>query len=155
MRLYLIRHGDAGDTMSWKADDAERPLTEKGAERFADLARSLVAGGLKVDAVVTSPLLRARQTAELLAAAAGVAVVEEDLRVGPGFDAEALRAILGEHAKVDRIAFVGHEPDMSALVSTLIGGGRIAFKKGAVARIDAEDARVLDGMLVYLAVPGK
>jgi phosphohistidine phosphatase len=125
--IYLLRHGHAEDGEG--KDDAERRLTEKG-ERQADVAgRALAALGLEIDACLTSPKVRARETARLACKALGVE--PEDcaaLEVGP-FDALDLAAGRGE------VMLVGHEPAFSTEVAKL-SGGRVKLRKGGIAVLD-------------------
>lgn len=67
MKLYFVRHGDAGDPAQWEGNDAERPLSDEGRRRMALEARTMKRLELGVDRIITSPLLRAVQTAEIVA----------------------------------------------------------------------------------------
>jgi phosphohistidine phosphatase len=124
--IYLLRHGDAEQEAD---DDATRRLTEKG-ERQADIAgRALAALGIKLDACLSSPKLRAEQTARIACEQLGVEVeIAEQLRGGP-FDAAQLAAGRGE------VMLVGHEPDLSGAVAELTGG-RIKLRKGGLAALE-------------------
>jgi phosphohistidine phosphatase len=124
--IYLLRHGDAEQEAD---DDATRRLTEKG-ERQADIAgRALAALGIKLDACLSSPKLRAEQTARIACEQLGVEVeIAEQLRGGP-FDAAKLAAGRGE------VMLVGHEPDLSGAVAELTGG-RIKLRKGGLAALE-------------------
>ena len=139
MQLYIVRHGiavDGGEGMP----DGSRPLTEKGRRRFERTARAFGKLGHKLDLILTSPLVRAVQTAEILAGAARhreVGVLEE---LDPKFDVEALRAAIDARAgKARAVAIVGHEPQLSGLLAALSGTSQadIDFKKGAIVRVDA------------------
>jgi phosphohistidine phosphatase len=134
--IYLLRHGDAEQDAE---DDASRRLTEKG-ERQADIAgRALAALGVKLDACLSSPKVRAEQTARLACEHLDVEVeIAEQLRGGP-FDAAELAAGRGE------VMLVGHEPDFSGAVAVLTGG-RIKLRKGGLAVIE-------DGLLHDLLRP--
>ncbi len=139
-QLYLIRHGIAeARGPSWP-DDAKRPLTDSGMGRLRKSARGLARLGVTLDVVLTSPLVRARQTAEIVAAAFDPKphlVNVESLAPGGAF--AALVADLEKHARRTRIALVGHEPDIGELAGRLIGTRHpIEFKKGAVCRIDVD-----------------
>ena len=107
---------------------------------------------LGLDAVITSRLLRARQTAEIVAEALNVAV-SEDPRLAGGFSIDHLGAILAPHRDASAIMLVGHEPTFSTTISRLIGGGSIDMKKGTLARVDLHDTRQLRGELVWLIPP--
>ena len=139
--LYLIRHGIAEDRGDAWPDDTKRPLTEDGMSRMRKAARGLVRLGVTFDVVLTSPLVRARQTAEIVAG--GIAprptLVNID-SLAPDGGYAALIADLEKHARKPRIALVGHEPDIGELAARLVGSRRsIEFKKGAICRIDVDE----------------
>jgi phosphohistidine phosphatase len=140
VELYLIRHGLAEERGEAWPDDGKRPLTDKGRKRLRQSARALSALGVSFEVILTSPLVRARQTADIVAAALEdrpLVVSTESLAPEGGF--AALAAELEKHAKRDRVALVGHEPGIGALAARLIGSRQpIPFKKGAVCRIDVE-----------------
>jgi phosphohistidine phosphatase SixA len=121
MRLFLVRHAEAapGDP------DELRPLTPAGRAVARDLGERLAPE--HPDAVVSSPLLRARETAEQIARAAGL-TAEADDRLAPGATAEDLQAAVAERG--DTVVAVGHQPDCSAIVLTLTGRER-DFAPGA------------------------
>ncbi len=154
MILYFLRHELAGSRSEWTADDRQRPLTREGKVRMERSARTLAELNLKIDRVLTSPLTRARQTAEIAAEGMGIKdrlVVDE--RLAPGFDPEALSAILSDYPQARAILLVGHEPDFSETVSAITGGSRIIFKKGGLARVDLPGESPQDGELVWLIPP--
>lgn len=135
MQLHLVRHAIAADAVPDRPD-ASRPLTDKGAHKFAAEVRGAKRLGWRFDRVYHSPLLRAVQTAELMRplVAASALRVLPDLARAP--DVELLAHIEGE-----RVALVGHEPYLSALLAWLLtgeleGGERFAFKKGGIAIVD-------------------
>ena len=122
MELCFLRHGLAGRRSEWKGDDDKRPLTEEGMAQTAREAVGLGKLGLVPDLILTSPLVRARQTAEIAARELGIANrVAVDERLGYGFRRKKLRELLSEHAGVNRLMLVGHEPDFSAVIGKLIG----------------------------------
>lgn len=138
--LYLIRHAPAADRGSAYPDDALRPLTREGVQRWKRQVRGLLALGLELDLVLTSPLLRAKQTAEILAASLfdrpAIELVDS---LSPGSTTASALQALASHAKARRLALVGHEPEMGALAARLLGTkAPIPFKKGAVCRIDVD-----------------
>ena len=138
--LYLVRHGLAELRGEAWPDDTKRPLTEKGMARLRRSARSLVRLGVSIDVVLTSPLVRARQTAEIVAAAFAPrpAVINIDALAPEGTHA-ALTAELEKHARRSRVAIVGHEPGLGDLAARLVGMRHpLEFKKGAVCRIDVD-----------------
>ena len=137
VELCLLRHANAGDSTTWDAPDELRPLTEKGRRQSERVGRLLAASGFAPDAVLTSPLARARETAEIVADLLGVRLQEEP-RLGGPLDLATLEAILDDAGSPRRALIVGHDPDFSELVSELVGGSPIFMRKGALARIDVE-----------------
>jgi phosphohistidine phosphatase len=125
--IWLLRHGDAEHVES--KPDAERELTKKGERQARDAGRALKQLGVEIDVCLTSPKVRARQTAELACEELG-AKVEDDKRLAGGdFDPLELAAGRGE------VMMVGHEPDFSGAVA-LATGSRVKMKKGGLAAID-------------------
>ena len=129
MQLYLVRHAEAasGDP------DELRPLTPEGREVARELGRRLAAEGVRPDAVLTSPLLRARQTATELAKPAGLEP-EPDERLAPGASAEAVRAAAGDRGST--VVVVGHQPDCGRIAAALTGGPEPKFPPGGMLAID-------------------
>ena len=139
--LYLVRHAIADERGEAWPDDTKRPLTTDGMTRMKKAARGLARLGVVIDVVLTSPLVRARQTAEILAAEMDPhpAMVNTDA-LAPGATHAALIAELEKHARRPRIALVGHEPGIGELAARLIGSRHpIEFKKGALCRIDFDE----------------
>ena len=136
--LYLVRHAIAAERGSEWKDDTKRPLTERGVSRFKEEVKGLRRLDVALDEIFTSPLVRARQTAELLAAGLdGKPPVKVLDALAPGHTPAAVMTQLARVAKRRRIALVGHEPDLGELAAHLIGAGRaLAFKKGGICRID-------------------
>ncbi len=154
MLCYFLRHGPAGDAATWEGSDFERPLTADGKKRIALEGKALAGLGLEPDAIVTSPLVRARQTAEIVAKQLGKRdELHLDERVGLGFSLEQLDAILRDYAMAKQLMLVGHEPSMSFTVGELIGGGDVDFKKGAIACVDVTHESPRGGRLLWLAAP--
>jgi phosphohistidine phosphatase len=151
MKLYFLRHGLA-DWPEWTGSDSDRPLTPEGNKRMRSQASTLAELGLSVDVLLSSPLTRAKQTADLLGASLGVRVVV-DRALGPGFGIERLKIVLADNPGAGSVMLVGHEPDFSTCISALIGGGRIILKKGGLARVDIDSSDPLRGQLVWLAAP--
>lgn len=138
--LFLIRHGIAEERGDAWPDDTRRPLTEEGMAGLRKEARGLVRLGVAFDVVLTSPLVRARQTAEIIAAAfdSRPPIVTID-SLSPGGSTQAVLNDLEAHARRGLIAIVGHEPGLGELAARLAGLRRaLDFKKGAVCRIDVE-----------------
>ena len=137
MLLHLIRHAHAGDPEAWDGPDAARPLSEKGRSQAERLGRYLADIGFRTDAIVTSPKLRALQTAEIVAAHLGVDVVE-DQRLAGALDLDTVAAVLKDRDDAERPVLVGHDPDFSELVATLCDASNAPMRKGALARIEIE-----------------
>jgi phosphohistidine phosphatase len=138
--LYLIRHGVAEPRGEAWPDDAKRPLTESGASRLRKAAKALTRLGVSIDVILTSPLTRTRQTADIVAAAFDPrpAIVNVDALAPGGTHANVL-AELEKHVRRGHIAIVGHEPGIGELAGRLAGMRHaLEFKKGAVCRIDVD-----------------
>jgi len=152
MKLYFLRHGLA-DWPNWDAArDHERPLTDEGAEKMKAESKAIQRLDLGLDAILSSPLARARQTAESVAERLGLAVIEEPA-LTPGFDVKRLRDMLRRYPNAGALMLVGHEPDFSRTIGQLIGGSRVAMKKGGLARVDLDSLDPLGGELVWLLAP--
>ena len=158
MRIYFLRHGKSQSRATWFEDDALRPLTVEGVSLMRRQAVYLHKMGPAPEFIVTSPLARAQQTAAIVAEEFGAdGVLVEDARLAPGFDRERLVEIIDAYAGAESLMIVGHEPDFSATVAQVIGGGRVQFKKGGLARVDIVE-RVGDlvyGVLVSLLTPSQ
>ena len=131
--LWLLRHGDAADG----SPDAERPLTKKGEKQSRAAGRALKRLGVEVDACLTSPKVRAADTAKLACEPLGIDPRQEPKLAGGPFDAEALAAGLG-----DNVLLVGHDPDFSMAVHSLTGA-QVRMKKGGLAGIEKGELMVL------------
>ena len=140
IELYLIRHAIAEERGDKWPDDAKRPLTLEGTSRMRKASKGLVRLGVKFDVVLTSPLARARQTAEIVAGvfdARPAIVVAESL--APGGTYAGVLSDLEKQARRKRIALVAHEPHIGELAARLAGSRHpLEFKKGAVCRIDID-----------------
>lgn len=152
--VHLLRHAHAGDPMRWSGDDWDRPLSEKGRRQAERLGRVLATHDEPPDLFVTSPRVRAEQTARIVAEALGASVVVDQRLAGP-LDADVLSGILAANADAERPCLVGHEPDLSEVLGELLGAAPIPMRKGALARVDFESRRVVAGrgMLRYLVPP--
>jgi phosphohistidine phosphatase len=140
MDLYIVRHAWAGHygDPEWP-DDALRPLSPEGRKRFARVVQKLAGKEFAPQVIATSPLLRCRQTAEIVAEGApGHPQVVELDALEPGSDLEELVAWTVRQAEdYQRLAWVGHAPDVGHLTAALIGQSRawIRFAKGGVAAV--------------------
>jgi phosphohistidine phosphatase len=140
IELYLVRHAQAAERGPDWPDDTVRPLTPDGAVRFRKAVAGLAGMGLQIDLVLTSPLVRCRQTAEILASGLpGRPRTQAVDALAPGAGVTAVMTEIARVARRPRVAVVGHEPDLGALAARLLGLKRAPeFKKGAVCRIDVD-----------------
>lgn len=134
VRVHLLRHAHAGDAFEWIGDDDLRPLTKKGRRQCERLGAFLEEHGVRPDVIVSSPKARARQTAEIVAGVLGM-TIKTDRRLGDGFGKRELWALLDETGAREPM-FVGHDPDLSSLLTYLVDAAGISMKKGALASID-------------------
>ena len=148
MRLYFLRHGKAEQQA---ASDHERELTPAGAERIAVAATVMAKLGLAPGHIFSSPRVRARQTAAIVAGALGK-TVEIDDAVNFSFDLEAVETLVRDLADDEEVMFVGHEPSMSLTVGQLTGAD-VRMKVGGLARVDVENDLPLRGQLIWLIAP--
>jgi len=125
--IWILRHGDAEDGAG--KDDIERELTEKGERQARDAGRALKALGVSIDLCLTSPAVRARDTARLAAAELGVSVEEDQRLWGGDWDPFDLAAGRGD------VILVGHEPDCAQAVA-IATGSRLKMRKGGLAGFD-------------------
>ena len=137
VELGLLRHAHAGDPAAWDRPDDLRPLTNKGRQQAERLGRFLAAAGFVPDAVLTSPRIRARETAELVADSLGMSV-RIDPRLGSFLDLATVGAILDDAGGPGRPVLVGHDPDFSDLLVLLTGSPGLRMRKGAFALLDVE-----------------
>jgi phosphohistidine phosphatase len=131
--LWLLRHGDAAEG----SPDAERPLTEKGRRQSRNAGLALKAVGVELSACLTSPKVRAVETAEPACEPFGIEPQLEPKLAGGPFDAEALAAGLA-----DDVLLVGHDPDFSMAVHALTGA-QVRMKKGGLAGVEKGELMVL------------
>jgi phosphohistidine phosphatase len=158
MELLLIRHGIAEerDVSRWP-DDRGRPLTEEGKAKFRREAKVL--GGLvpKVDALLTSELTRAAQTAEILREELGWPTPETREELEAGTDPKQMTRVLEPLEGAGAVVLVGHEPDFSEFASYLLtgdpGGAAIELKKGGVISLGIEGRPVLGEAVLYWSIP--
>ena len=139
--LYIVRHAWAGERDHQKyPDDRLRPLTTEGRDRMRAIVKKLAKRGFAPSRLITSPLVRCRQTADIIAEVIGgkVPIIERE-ELAPGSDLAGLLA--SRDAQQPKSAWVGHEPDLGEITARLLGDGSsgIAFSNGAVAGIEFED----------------
>lgn len=154
MKLYFLRHGQAGDREDWAGDDFYRPLTTDGVKRMEREAETIEELDLELEIIITSPLVRAKQTAEILAKKLKMKDrIVEDHDLGLDFTFERLRDILAGHRDKKAIMLVGHEPSMSRTIGQLVGGAKIELKKGGLAFVELASPSSGTGELVWLVPP--
>jgi phosphohistidine phosphatase len=148
MQLYFLRHGEA-DWPGWSKPDDERPLTDFGKKEVRQVAKFLDRLKVKPDLIVTSPLPRASQTAEV-AAEQLKTKLRQDEALEPGFGISELRSVLTRHrSKV--LMLVGHEPDFTSVISAFTGAS-LKLSKAGVALIDI-NPETEEGKLLWLFPP--
>ena len=138
LELYLIRHGVAAERGKDWPDDSKRPLTPDGIARLRREARALNALSVGFDQIVSSPLVRTRQTADVFAEElkGKPPVVTADALAPAGTPAAVIQELV-KHVRKARLALVGHEPNLGELAAELIGArAPLEFKKGGICRID-------------------
>jgi phosphohistidine phosphatase len=152
MRLYFFRHGLAQPSDDPTIPDHLRALTDEGIIRTRRASRVLKMLDLKPERLYSSPLVRARQTADILGQTLGAAVLVRD-ELSPGFAIAALEALTHDLGSDDDVLLVGHEPDFSEMVAELTGGAQVEMKKGGLARVDVELYHPMRGTLIWLIAP--
>lgn len=158
MLIYLVRHAIAAVRAPGILNDGARELTPEGIKKMRRHAAALVTLGAQIDEVWTSPLVRARQTAELLAAGLQPAPPIKTLTsLEPGGDFESLRLRLSQNKRLSAVALVGHEPFMGEFTSYLLGAGpgvAFRYKKGGIGLVEIDDfSPPLRGELSWLMAP--
>ena len=157
MKLLLVRHAKAEDREKFDGPDDERPLTANGRQKFRAAAKGLRKIAPDIGVLVTSPLVRARQTAEVLARVfAARGIVEQEL-LAPGGSRKALLGWLEQQSDDDVIGLVGHEPDLSELATFLLAKSArplLEFRKGAAALVSFDGRPAAgQGVLEWLLPP--
>jgi phosphohistidine phosphatase len=157
MLLYLVRHGIAEDTPP-SGGDPERRLTQEGTLRTAMVAKGLKRTGATFDRIITSPYVRARQTAEIIARVTEYEDdIDHDVRLTPFGRPEQAADLVREHRDAASLLLTGHEPSMGEFISAFCAGGnlQIEVKKASVTviRIDRLAASI-SGTLLWSLPPG-
>ena len=152
MDVYFLRHASAGEHFANPKQDEKRPLDELGIEQSKRMGKVLAQLGVKLDAIISSPLTRATQTAALAAQELGYeksVLLEDSLR--PDAEFEDFHDLLRRHSKQKAIMVVGHNPTISEFLSLLISDeatdATIELKKGAVAKVELKKRPVLEWIL--------
>ena len=152
MRIYILRHAIAED--SAKGGDEKRALTEEGSKKMRDAAAGFARLDPAIDLIYSSPLVRAIETAEIVARAIQyprkVEILEE---LSPGHTPESVAQKLKSVKKAQGIILSGHEPNCGQLASFFIGNGAVEFKKGALCMIETESCNPGSGTLIWHLSP--
>ncbi|MDD5543003.1 MAG: phosphohistidine phosphatase SixA [Acidobacteriia bacterium] len=143
MNLYLLRHAIAVDHGTPGFTEEKRPLTAEGRAKMRRSAEGMKARGIKVDVIATSPLVRARQTADITAAALGAKdKLQEISALKPGTPFEKLWAALKPFSRCQDLMLVGHEPYLSELISAILtgrpSGVHVVVKKGGLCKLEID-----------------
>jgi phosphohistidine phosphatase len=156
MDLLFLRHGKAEDVGKGGAsDDFSRALTSVGVSEMEAEAKALERLGVEPDLILTSPLVRARETAQIVAKRLGLKkeLIESDL-LRPGSELKQVRKLVSGYESRRTIMLVGHEPDFSTIVGELVGRASIEMKKGGIAAVTVERSiRAGSGVLQWLVPP--
>ena len=156
VQLYLIRHAQAEDRGEQWPDDAKRPLTEVGTRQMRKAAKGFARLSVRLDVILASPLVRAQQTAQVVAAAFDTSPpIVSAASLTPNGHFTSLLGDLQKQARHERIAFVGHEPSLGEFASRLTKARcRFEFKKGGACRIDIESIPPVGrGVLRWFVTP--
>jgi phosphohistidine phosphatase len=144
MNLYLMRHADAGISRENPVLDAKRALVKEGKQQCMLMAGALAGLKAQIDVIVSSPLKRARQTAQFVGTEIGFdGFVQTSEALAPAGDYAAFQQLLAQHSDREGVLVVGHNPNLHQFLARLISGngapqgnGSIRLRKGAIARID-------------------
>jgi phosphohistidine phosphatase len=151
VRLLLLRHGVAEERELGRPD-AERRLTPDGRRRMEAAARGMRRLEIAPDQVLTSPLPRCRETADIVCTELGLGDPREDPRLAPGADLGAVVDMMVEHPDASELLLCGHQPDLG-LITDDLAGAELEVKKGALIVIEVHRARPRGGMLTALLPP--
>jgi phosphohistidine phosphatase len=154
VRLLLIRHATAVPGGTPGVEDDDRPLTPRGRKRFRKAARGLARLMDRPDVLLTSPLPRAAETAEIVAHAFGKLEPRHDKALARGVS--DIITLLRRQPSDAAVAIVGHEPTLSQVLARILGSGRperLAFKKGGAALVDLPDESRTAGTLIWFLRP--
>ncbi|MBK8781062.1 MAG: phosphohistidine phosphatase SixA [Anaerolineales bacterium] len=158
MNLYIIRHAIAAEEDP-SGDESQRALTDKGGKKMRQIAKGLRVLGVEFDMILSSPYLRAKETAEILGEVFKIKkqIVYSDNLIPVG-DPDLLFGEINEKYSVDSLAIVGHEPYLTTLISLLVGKGTpldMELKKGGVCRLSTDDLHhSRHATLEWLLTPG-
>ena len=153
VQLYLLRHAHAGDPAKWTGPDSARPLSDKGQGQAVRMGLFLADAGFLPDLIMSSPLVRALETARLVATPLGLPIiVSNDL--ASSLDLDSLDWLLTRAGNPRRPLLVGHDPDFSMLAADLAGVAELPVRKGTLLRIDTRrPLQAGSGVLRWLLPP--
>jgi phosphohistidine phosphatase len=153
VQLYLLRHAHAGDPAKWTGPDSARPLSDKGQRQAVRMGLFLADAGFLPDLIMSSPLVRALETARLVATPLGLPIiVSNDL--ASSLDMASLERLLTGAGNPRRPLLVGHDPDFSMLAAELAGLAELPVRKGTLLRIDTRrPLQAGSGVLRWLLPP--
>jgi phosphohistidine phosphatase SixA len=152
--IYLVRHGEYVDLGSKTLEqDSQNRLSEEGVAKLQRQAKTLAAWQLPVEQIVTSPFVRSKQTAEILADGIGVPIDEHVALTRTFFNVAGLTQILQEYADTKHLMLVGHESDLSTVAAAVIGGGKLDLARGGIIRIALDTLDPPQGSLIWLLSP--
>lgn len=156
MRLYLVRHAEAIDRTA-EIPDAMRYLTPDGRSFFRKTVKQMAREGARPDVIFSSPLVRAVQTAEILAVEIGFrGALRVTETLAPGFGRAGLRSVLSKCEGAKEVALVGHEPDLGDLVTSLLSLSEpCSLKKGEVVALDLPKKGALSPAVFLWSAAGK
>jgi len=150
MKLYFVRHSIAEDGND--IQDFDRKLTKEGSDQMRIAAKGMAALKIAPVRIYSSPRVRARQTADIVAETLGLKVeVREEVNFD--FNILAIETLIADLSDSEDVMFVGHEPSFSETVGALIGGGKVVMKKGGLSRVDVYSRKPLRGALIWMIAP--
>jgi len=154
VEIYLVRHGDYTDFGSETPEqDSQNPLSEEGIAKLQRQAVTLAGWKLPIEQILTSPFIRAKQTADILAESLHVPVEEHTALTRTHFNLQGLQQIIETFSTVNHLMLVGHESDLSTVASDVIGGGQLDLARGGIIRIELGSHNPPRGKLVWLLSP--
>ena len=159
MNLYVLRHAIAEVRGPRWPDDTKRPLTQEGEKKMFKVAEGMLCLKLKLDAIVSSPFERAKRTAEIVCE-----ILEEKLQLSEYLKSDSdpkllIQELNSRYQSKDNILIVGHEPDLSQLVSLLCGGATefsLTLKKGGLCKLSVSKLKAQKcASLEWVLTPGQ
>jgi phosphohistidine phosphatase len=155
LRLYILRHAVAYSREDWDRPDSERPLSDQGLSTAADVAHMIDALDLGLGVILSSPFERALRTAHIVREHLPdpPPLVEQSGLEPSSFSVDTLRTMLAPYREVSAVMLVGHEPSITEVLESLLGGGRYALKKGGLVRVDLDPLEPSTAILKWFAPP--